>query len=47
MMLRRNVCFMRTNDRMKFIGAVKKTKEKQKRYLFNIVEIMVRSGADR
>lgn len=38
---------MRTNNRMKFIGAVQKTKEKQKSYLFNIVGIMVRSAADR
>lgn len=47
MILRRNVCFMRTNDRTKSIGAVQKTKEKQKRYLFNIMGIMVRSGAGR
>ena len=38
---------MRTNDRMKSIGAVQKTKEKQKRYLFNIMGIMVRSSAGR
>ena len=38
---------MRTNDRTEFIGAVQKTKEKQKRYLFNIMGIMVRSSAGR
>ena len=38
---------MRTNDRTKSIGAVQKTKEKQKIYLFNIMGIMVRSSEGR